>query len=382
MKISFSLMIAFAIFAVLIISGCTQQAADQTPVKQNPAQTPSTEQPTIKLSTGNHIVDSRGISLYLFTKDVMGDSKCTGGCLNSWPIFYQEKITVSPGLQASDFGTITRDDGNKQTTYNGWPLYYFSSDASPGEIKGEGVNKIWFIARTDYTILIADKDNMKFIVDAKGKTLYNFTFDTSGVSNCDSGCLKAWPVFYADNIVAPSMMNTSDFGVITNSEGSRQTTYKQMPLYYYINDIKRGDTIGQGVNNAWFVIDPTSKPVPVTTTSQTGTSSPAIKVIFYPSGPNGDTNITIRWEVSGGSPGDITSTAIYWGTRSGNASISEYPKVSIIQSGKTTQGFNTTIKTPSSGSLYFRAHAIVDGKDIYSPEYQIIIAAPTGGGGY
>ena len=275
MKMSFSLIIAFAIFAVLIISGCTQPAADQTPTTQTP--TPSTEQPTIKLSTGNHIVDSRGNSLYLFTNDVMGDSKCTGGCLNSWPIFYQEKISVTPGLRASDFGTITRDDEKKQTTYNGWPLYYFSGDASPGDIKGEGVNKIWFIARSDYTILIADKDNIKFIVDAKGKTLYNFTSDTSGVSNCKGGCLKAWPVFYADNIVAPSMMNTSDFGVITNSEGSRQTTYKQMPLYYYINDIKRGDTIGQGVNNAWFVIDPTSIPAQgatkaVTTTSPTGTA--------------------------------------------------------------------------------------------------------------
>jgi len=384
MKMRFSLMIALAIFAVLIISGCTQPAADQTPAKQTPAQTPATELPMIKLSTEHHIVDSKGSSLYLFTKDVMGDSKCTDGCLNSWPVFYQEKMSVSPGLAASDFGTITRDDGKKQTTYNGWPLYYFSGDASPGDIKGEGVNKIWFVARPDYTILIADKDNMKFIVDAKGKTLYNFTSDTSGVSNCKGGCLKAWPVFYADKIVAPSILNSSDFGIITNSVGSRQTTYKQMPLYYYINDIKRGDTIGQGVNNAWFVIEPTSIPtqgVPVTTTS-TGTSSPAIKVIFYPSAPNGDTNITIRWEVSGGTPGDITSTAIYWGTRSGNASISAYPKVSMIQSGKTTQAFNATIKTPTSGSLYFRAHAIVDGKEIFSPENQIIIAAPSGGGGY
>jgi hypothetical protein len=130
-------------------------------------------------------------------------------------------------------------------------------------------------------------------------------------------------------------------------------------------------------------VEATVSGVPVTTTSTGNTSlSPAIKVIFYPSGPNGDTNITIRWEVSGGSPGDVTSTAIYWGTSSGNPSISAYPKVSIIQSGKTTQGFNATIKTPSSGSLYFRAHAIVDGKEIFSPEYQIMIAIPTGPGGY
>lgn len=254
-KIS-SFLVIFGIVAILIISGCTQQQPTVTPAKQTPAQQPATGQPAVKLSAGNYIVDGKGITLYLFTKDVKGDSKCTGGCLNAWPVFYQEKISVSSGLSSSNFGTITRDDGNKQTTYKGWPLYYFSSDVNPGDTKGEGVNKVWFIARPDYTVFIADKDNMKFIVDAKGNALYNFTKDTPGVSNCKGGCLKAWPVFYADNIVAPSMMNTSDFGVITNSEGSKQTTYKQMPLYYYINDTARGDTKGQGVNNAWFVIGP------------------------------------------------------------------------------------------------------------------------------
>jgi len=69
------------------------------------------------------------------------------------------------------------------------------------------------------------------------------------------------------------------------------------------------------------------------------------------------------------------------GLRSGNASATAYPKASIKQTGKTPQGFSVTIKTPSGGSLYFRAHAIVDGTDVYSPEYQITIAAPTGGGG-
>ena len=382
------ILIIFGILIILAISGCTQQKPAVTPAEQTPAQQPVTEQPEVKLS-GNHIVDGKGITLYLFTKDVLGDSKCTGVCLNAWPIFYKEKISVSSGLSPTDFGTITRDDGKKQTTFKGWPLYYYSGDVNPGDIKGEGVNKVWFIARPDYTILLADKDNLKFIVDAMGNTLYNFTRDTPGVSNCKGGCLKVWPVFYADNIVAPSIINISDFGVMTNSEGTRQTTYKQMPLYYYINDTKRGDTIGQGVNNVWFIIEPEliqsqAATNPVTTTSSNTTSSvpPAIKVLSYPSGPNGDTNITIRWEVSGGTPGEISDTAIIWGYTSGNTNLSAYPKVSIIQSGKTTQGFSATIKTPSGGSLYFRVHAIVDGTDVYSPEYQMTIAAPTGGGGY
>jgi predicted lipoprotein with Yx(FWY)xxD motif len=89
------------------------------------------------------------------------------------------------------------------------------------------VNKIWFTAKP-YTVFIANKDNQTFIVDAMGNTLYSFTRDTPGVSNCKGACLKNWPVFYTDNIVVPSLMNASDFGVITNSEGSKQTTYKQM----------------------------------------------------------------------------------------------------------------------------------------------------------
>jgi predicted lipoprotein with Yx(FWY)xxD motif len=263
MKKSVLILFIMGILAILIVSGCTQKqpVVQPTPPLETPKEQTPTEQPMIKLSSGNYIVDTKGNTLYLFTKDVMGDSKCTGSCLNSWPVFYQENIAVSSSLTSSDFGTITRDDGNKQTTYKGWPLYYFSGDVNPGDIKGEGVNKIWFIARP-YTVFIADKDNMKFIVDAKGNTLYNFTKDKPGVSNCTGGCLKAWPVFNGEIIVAPSILNTSDFGVITNSEGSKQTTYKQMPLYYYINDTKRGDTIGQGVNNAWFVVGPEATPVP------------------------------------------------------------------------------------------------------------------------
>ena len=263
MKKILSIFVLFGILAILIISGCTQQqpAVQPTPAKETPTVQPTIEQPTVKLSAANYIVDDKGNTLYFYTKDVMGDSKCTGNCLNSWPVFYQEKITVPSGLITSDFGTITRDDGQKQTTYKGWPLYYFSSDVNPGDIKGEGMNKVWFVAKPDYTTFIADKDNLKFVVDAKGNTLYNFTKDMPGVSNCKGDCLKIWPVFYVENIVAPSLMNTSDFGIITNSEGSKQTTYKQMPLYYYNNDTKRGDTYGQGLYKAWFVVEPEATPV-------------------------------------------------------------------------------------------------------------------------
>ncbi len=250
------LLVLFGVLALLIVSGCTQQPTGQpTPTQQTPTAQPTAVQPTVMLSAANYLVDSKGLTLYMFASDVAGDSKCTGACLNAWPVFPQQNITVSSDLNASDFGTITRSDGTQQTTYRGWPLYYYSQDVNPGDTKGEGILKAWFVAKP-YTVFLADKDNMTYLVDGNGNTLYTFAKDTPGVSNCNGACLNIWPVFYSGNIVVPSLLNTSDFGSITNSAGSKQTTYKQMPLYYYTNDTKRGDTNGQGVINAWFVAAP------------------------------------------------------------------------------------------------------------------------------
>ena len=106
---------------------------------------------------------------------------------------------------------------------------------------------------------------------------------------------------------------------------------------------------------------------------------PAIKVTSFPSSAHGDTNITIRWEVSGGTPGNISNTAILWGYKSGSSNISDYSKTSMIQTGKTMGQFITGITIPPSGTIYFRAHAVVDGTDIFSQENQISITAQTSG---
>lgn len=121
-------------------------------------------------------------------------------------------------------------------------------------------------------------------------------------------------------------------------------------------------------------------PVPTTVTPTPVAETLAIKVTSYPSSANGDTDITIRWDVSGGIQGEITHTAVHWGYQSGSANISDYPRTSQIQTGKTPQGFSAEIMVPAGGNFYFRAHATVDGVDVYSPEYQIAIIAPMGGG--
>jgi predicted lipoprotein with Yx(FWY)xxD motif len=99
-----------------------------------------------KEGVGRHLVDSKGMTLYNLKNDSQGKSTCTGECAGMWPPYYAESITVPPGLKASHFGTITRDDGKKQTTYKGMPLYYFADDKKPGDTNGNGVHNIWFPA--------------------------------------------------------------------------------------------------------------------------------------------------------------------------------------------------------------------------------------------
>lgn len=45
-------------------------------------------------------------------------------------------------------------------------------------------------------------------------------------------------------------------GTAVRSDGTAQVTYKGMPLYYYAGDTQSGETNGQGIDGAWFVVAP------------------------------------------------------------------------------------------------------------------------------
>ena len=217
-----------------------------------------TEEYSVKLSynknTGLYLVDKEGRTLYFFAKDTNGSSSCYGACAEHWPIFYTDNLKVGPGLNPADFGVITRSNGQKQITYKGWPLYYFAGDKKPGDVNGDGVKGVWFVAKPDYTVLVAVKPGLgMYLVDDKGMTLYVFAKDTNGSSSCYGACAEKWPPFTPRQLVIPSTLNISDFSFVKRSDGTTQLAYKGQPLYYWVNDHYRGDTTGHGVKNVWFV---------------------------------------------------------------------------------------------------------------------------------
>jgi predicted lipoprotein with Yx(FWY)xxD motif len=103
----------------------------------------------VKTGLGKVLVDSRGRTLYLFTKDSGINSACTGACATAWPpLSASGTPTVGGEASASLLRTTMRSDGTPQVTYNGHPLYTFIMDKKSGDTNGEGVTAFgggWFV---------------------------------------------------------------------------------------------------------------------------------------------------------------------------------------------------------------------------------------------
>lgn len=86
------------------------------------------------------LADAAGRTVYIFDKDTVGKSNCSGSCLVQWPAF-----VAKPGaLAKGEFGLIDAQ-GARQWTVNGKPLYYFAGDSKPGDRNGNGRGGVWHV---------------------------------------------------------------------------------------------------------------------------------------------------------------------------------------------------------------------------------------------
>lgn len=100
---------------------------------------------------GAYIARADGRPLYLFTADQQGEaSACYDACADAWPPVTGD-AAADAGLDASLIGTITRDDGSLQATYNGWPLYEFARDSGT-EPTGQDIESFggeWYLVSAE-----------------------------------------------------------------------------------------------------------------------------------------------------------------------------------------------------------------------------------------
>jgi predicted lipoprotein with Yx(FWY)xxD motif len=95
------------------------------------------------------LVDEEGKALYLWEADKNGTSTCAGACAAAWPpVTTSGAPQAGSGVDKSLLGTVKRDDGTEQVTYNKHPLYYYSGDTAAGQQNGQGINAfgaLWYV---------------------------------------------------------------------------------------------------------------------------------------------------------------------------------------------------------------------------------------------
>jgi predicted lipoprotein with Yx(FWY)xxD motif len=232
-------------------------------------------------SLGNYLVDKDGFTLYFFSDEFQGSSNCSGDCAALWPYFYAGTLTqdnIGNGLVLSDFGTI-QANGVSQTTYKGWPLHYYAPSASdgygstsnvresPGLTGGDGFNKIWFVAKPDYSLMVADgqlhgadgnyyngdytqgTSKSIYFTNDRGMTLYTYSQDHNNINNftmSDFSNNSIWPVYETTVLIVPTSIDRSKLSTVSVF-GHTQLTYNGWPLYFYGADVAMGSNLGVSI---------------------------------------------------------------------------------------------------------------------------------------
>lgn len=112
---------------VVAVAGCAWAALAAVPVTNE----------------GDILVDRNGMTLYTFDRDPELKSVCDAQCAASWPPL----VAAVGAKRAGRYAIIARDDGGRQWTYKGKPLYLRAKDREPGDRGGDGVDNLWRIAR-------------------------------------------------------------------------------------------------------------------------------------------------------------------------------------------------------------------------------------------
>lgn len=105
---------------------------------------PVQAEPAVKMS-GGMLVDTAGKTLYTFDRDTAGSGKssCTGQCAVIWP----PAMAPADATPQGDLGIVTREDGSKQWSYRGKPLYTYKDDKKPGDKAGDNFKDIWHVIK-------------------------------------------------------------------------------------------------------------------------------------------------------------------------------------------------------------------------------------------
>lgn len=162
-------LIGTALTIVLVLAGCSDDESTDPPTTTPVAGTSETSTtlppPTTAVVAadvnvassplGDILVDSDGLTLYVFMNDTAGTSTCVDACAQAWPPLTATSVAVGTDLNEGNFTLIARADGTQQIAVNDQPVYRFSGDTAPGDTSGQGLNNVWYVVGPDGTAIEA-----------------------------------------------------------------------------------------------------------------------------------------------------------------------------------------------------------------------------------
>lgn len=225
------------------------------------------------LFSGRVLVDSRGRSLYWRDDETPRDGKappaqCERDCLQRWMVLEAPLMANAVG----DFQVALRRDGLQQWSFAGRRLYLSAQDFKPGDVRGEGDDRVWHLAMLEAAaplpawVKVQASDMGEIFADENGLTLYTLgtPLDKVRQTVCNDACIrKHWRLVVAKENAVPS----GEWTIVDPPKGvagpevKRVWAYKGDPLYTHTRDRVAGAIGGDkwaagaaGGTSAWYPV--------------------------------------------------------------------------------------------------------------------------------
>ena len=178
-----SLAILIAPVALLAAAcGSSSKSSTSTATTTTGSSTPASSSVQIAAKTlpglGTVLVNGKGRTLYVFKPDNAKKVTCVGQCASIWPplaISAAQKPATTGAVKASLVSSDPDPSGGRVVTYDGWPLYLYVSDPTPGTAHGQAINSaggLWYVISPSGTVITKKANTGTGSTSGTGSTGY------------------------------------------------------------------------------------------------------------------------------------------------------------------------------------------------------------------
>lgn len=181
---------------------------------------------------------------------VLPDLDSRPSCVEAWP----PVLAAEDAEPVGEWEIIVREDGTRQWTHDGYPLYRSALDKKKGDVLGA----YRLEARGDAPAVrvpagpkpaippgfqVLQTTTGRLLIDDNGDSLYAWEGDEPNKSNCYDACAETW----TPSLAPATALSQNDWAVIERSPGRNQWTFRGQPLYTYARDPRARSLRGSDV---------------------------------------------------------------------------------------------------------------------------------------